>query len=357
MLGVDGLLNVFLAEANISIDDFINANKGEILFSVSDFKIERKEMKESYGDGEAFTYKTELPSAKILFATSVKEKASFEKLINVLTETLNKEGAEAAEMLNKIPYTLTDKWFIAGNDSSAVHSFGTVSTNHDFISKIKGHPMGGYLNIQNFIKGAKNTIAKDSVGTLIADKSIQTWNDIIFYGGEFKDGGVESYAEINMVDQKTNSLKQLNSYFGFLAKLMRDQEKVRKEEYKMWDDEATIDATKQKNKPLIVKKNHRQHLVAPVVFDYNQSMLFQIDHLIPTYFEPHKKEGSEIWGKRIDFTTGELIKIVAPSGSGKTSLIHFIYGLRNDYNGKIIFKGKDISLLKRKILLLFAAKM
>lgn len=86
----------------------------------------------------------------------------------------------------------------------------------------------------------------------------------------------------------------------------------------------------------------------PVVFDYNQSMLFQIDHLIPTYFEPHKKEGSEIWGKRIDFTTGELIKIVAPSGSGKTSLIHFIYGLRNDYNGKIIFKEKDISTFEKE---------
>lgn len=75
-------------------------------------------------------------------------------------------------------------------------------------------------------------------------------------------------------------------------------------------------------------------------------MLLQIDNLIPTYFEPAQITGSDIWGKRIDISAGELIKIVAPSGSGKTSLMHFIYGLRNDYNGKIVFKEKDVQLLK-----------
>ena len=240
LLGVDGLLNVFLSEANISIDDFVKANKGEILFSVSDFTIEKKDTKVPYGNGEEYSYQSELPTAKILFATSINQKASFDKLITVLTETLKKEGAEASEMLNKIPYVVTDKWFVAGNDSSSVHSFGTTKTNHDFISKIKGHPMAGYMNIQNFIKGAKSSLAKDSIATLIADKSIQTWNDIIFYGGEFKNGGLETYAEINMVDAKTNSLKQLTSYFGFLAKLIKEQENVRKEEYKKWDDMTPI---------------------------------------------------------------------------------------------------------------------
>lgn len=75
-------------------------------------------------------------------------------------------------------------------------------------------------------------------------------------------------------------------------------------------------------------------------------MLLQIEKLIPAYFEPAQIIGSEIWGKRIDVLPGELIKIVAPSGSGKTSLIHFIYGLRNDYNGKIILKEQDLQLFK-----------
>ena len=37
-----------------------------------------------------------------------------------------------------------------------------------------------------------------------------------------------------------------------------------------------------------------------------------------------------------------MVKIVAPSGSGKTSLMHFLYGLRNDYNGNIAYNNNLI---------------
>jgi putative ABC transport system ATP-binding protein len=33
---------------------------------------------------------------------------------------------------------------------------------------------------------------------------------------------------------------------------------------------------------------------------------------------------------------------VAPSGSGKTSLTHFLYGLRDDYNGNVLFNGRNV---------------
>ena len=56
-----------------------------------------------------------------------------------------------------------------------------------------------------------------------------------------------------------------------------------------------------------------------------------------------RKGNSEIWGRDLQFNKGEYIKIVAPSGSGKTSLIHFIYGLRKEYSGAITFNGRDIA--------------
>ena len=58
---------------------------------------------------------------------------------------------------------------------------------------------------------------------------------------------------------------------------------------------------------------------------------------MPAYFEEGRKERSEIWGRDLQFNKGEFIKIVAPSGSGKTSLIHFLYGLRNEYSGTISY--------------------
>ena len=72
-------------------------------------------------------------------------------------------------------------------------------------------------------------------------------------------------------------------------------------------------------------------------------MQLKIQQLFPGYFDDNRKSFSEIWGKDLVFKKGEHIKIVAPSGSGKTSFIHFLYGLRKDYSGKIIFTDADIA--------------
>lgn len=71
-------------------------------------------------------------------------------------------------------------------------------------------------------------------------------------------------------------------------------------------------------------------------------MHLHLNNLLPTYFDEERKQTSEIWGKDLHFKKGEYIKIVAPSGSGKTSLMSFLYGTRNDYNGKISYNEKNI---------------
>jgi putative ABC transport system ATP-binding protein len=71
-------------------------------------------------------------------------------------------------------------------------------------------------------------------------------------------------------------------------------------------------------------------------------MFLHLNNLLPTYFEEERKQTSEIWGKDLHFEKAEYIKIVAPSGSGKTSLMSFLYGIRNDYNGAISYNGKNI---------------
>lgn len=71
-------------------------------------------------------------------------------------------------------------------------------------------------------------------------------------------------------------------------------------------------------------------------------MYLQIENLLPLYFDASKKQTSEIWGKDLRFAKGEFIKIIAPSGSGKTSLTHFLYGTRVDYSGTIFYDGSNI---------------
>lgn len=71
-------------------------------------------------------------------------------------------------------------------------------------------------------------------------------------------------------------------------------------------------------------------------------MQLQLQQLLPVYFESDQRSTSEVWQKDLTFNKGEYVKIVAPSGSGKSSLMHFLYGLRNEYNGSILFNAQNI---------------
>ncbi|MBK6937967.1 MAG: DUF4836 family protein [Chitinophagaceae bacterium] len=243
MLGVDGLINMALAETGLSIDDIIKATKGDMALSVSDFTIAEKEKKMEMGSEEPYTYKSTEPDAKFLLATSIGDKAAFDRLSAAIKDLIaQKTGDEISDEINKkMPYSIKDNWFVTGNDSTSMNNFGNSKTDHLFIGKIKGHPMGGFIDIQKFISGSKPSYANDSVSTIIADESLKTWQDIIFYGGEFKKDHTEMYGEINFVDKKTNSLKLLNKYLGFIALKVMEDEKRREEERTSMDKNIRID--------------------------------------------------------------------------------------------------------------------
>jgi ABC-type lipoprotein export system ATPase subunit len=51
---------------------------------------------------------------------------------------------------------------------------------------------------------------------------------------------------------------------------------------------------------------------------------------------------TEIWQSERVFEPGAKYRIVAPSGKGKTTFIHYIYGLRHDYSGTLKIGGQDV---------------
>ncbi|MFZ5554170.1 MAG: ATP-binding cassette domain-containing protein [Bacteroidota bacterium] len=52
--------------------------------------------------------------------------------------------------------------------------------------------------------------------------------------------------------------------------------------------------------------------------------------------------GDSIWKKEVEFSSGNDYLITAPSGTGKTSLFAFIFGMRKDYAGTIVINEKNI---------------
>ncbi|MDP3393398.1 ATP-binding cassette domain-containing protein [Sediminibacterium sp.] len=75
-------------------------------------------------------------------------------------------------------------------------------------------------------------------------------------------------------------------------------------------------------------------------------MHFKLNNVIPAILADRPSVRiSGIWGQAIEWKKGDFIKITAPSGTGKTTLVHLLYGLRKDYSGEVLYEGKNIQLI------------
>ena len=71
-------------------------------------------------------------------------------------------------------------------------------------------------------------------------------------------------------------------------------------------------------------------------------MQIVLQKIVPSFFQKENYLNSEVWGKEVIINKGENVHIVAPSGSGKTSLTHFLYGLKKNYTGDIFYDDQNI---------------
>ena len=72
-------------------------------------------------------------------------------------------------------------------------------------------------------------------------------------------------------------------------------------------------------------------------------MQIQLQQVVPVPLkERFIQRRSDVWNSSVSFAEGEWIKIKAPSGTGKTTLMHTLYKLRNDYEGTVLWDKKDI---------------
>ncbi|PZF73347.1 ATP-binding cassette domain-containing protein [Taibaiella soli] len=78
-------------------------------------------------------------------------------------------------------------------------------------------------------------------------------------------------------------------------------------------------------------------------------MQLQLSQLVPIPIrEKISNRQSDVWLKELSISRGERIFIQAPSGTGKTTFIHMLYGLRYDFDGRISWNGKPLSAAQRE---------
>jgi len=71
-------------------------------------------------------------------------------------------------------------------------------------------------------------------------------------------------------------------------------------------------------------------------------MKLQFENIIPAFLAHNSSLESEVWGRDHNFQQGEKIIISAGSGKGKSTLLAYLFGMRNSYSGKVLFDDTDI---------------
>ena len=219
ILNMDGLINLGAAQVGFNLDDFVKANKGDILIAVTDIKQDTLV-------GQ---------NADFIFAASINDKTSFNKII----DAGKKFGGPMLGDNNKYAYNVNDKYFVFTNNKTITDTYiaGTANTSFDFMDKISGGPFGGFVNFQNIFNNMKPKATADSLDVEIYNASVKMWDNLLISGGNFKDGGITQHWEGNMMDKNSNSLKQLNSYLGTMSII---QEKKKAKNNIAWMNEDVV---------------------------------------------------------------------------------------------------------------------
>ena len=209
--GLEGLVSLGAPMFGFTLDDFIKANKGDLIFSVSNLT--------SDSSGKSI--------ANIFFATSVKDKPSFDKLV----AAGKKFGSEVSGKINSpLFFNYNEQYFSIGNNQASVDQFATKPTGNtvDLYKKIVEGPIAGYVNLQYIINSAQGSSSKDSLSQAAINASAKMWDNIMISGGNFKNDGLSQHVEINLLDKSTNSLKQLNTYMGIMGSLASQKKEQQK---------------------------------------------------------------------------------------------------------------------------------
>lgn len=85
-------------------------------------------------------------------------------------------------------------------------------------------------------------------------------------------------------------------------------------------------------------------------------MNISFDKVTPSPLDGVTDLNTEVWGQDFSMEVDQHIKIFAPSGKGKSTFMHLIYGLRHDYSGDVRIDGrstksyaaKDWAVLRRE---------
>ena len=216
LTGADGIVNTYAQQMGFTLDDFGKAGNGDFMVALTDLKMKQDSFhyKDDTGN-ELGSGKFNKPDFNYIFSIGIGDKASLQKIIGAGKKMTSQFGKDS--MLND---NMNDKTFALSNSSTFAKQYLAGGNNkYDFMDKISGHPVGMFIDFHKILSELVTETRKSPDSKAMMDQSLKIWNNMYMTGGDYKDGAFTANTEINLVDQNTNSLKQLNSYFDGIYQL------------------------------------------------------------------------------------------------------------------------------------------
>lgn len=200
LAGLEGFANMGASSLGFTLDDFVKANKGDLLLSVSGLRADSGKVR-----------------SDIFFSTSINDKEAFNKLMEAGKKMMTRPGTDS--LSQAMFQNSNGNYFAIGTNKADIDAFFKNDNNNNAASlpdNFTGNPIAVFVNFQNVFNSMTPRPA-DSLQVEFHTASVRMWDNMFVRGGQFKDGGIIQKVEVNLVDKKMNSLKQLNNYFGVLG--------------------------------------------------------------------------------------------------------------------------------------------
>ncbi len=86
-------------------------------------------------------------------------------------------------------------------------------------------------------------------------------------------------------------------------------------------------------------------------------MTLSLNGLLPIPLqEQHSRRKSGVWLQSLNLEQGDTVLLLAPSGTGKTTLLHILYGIRDDYEGDAAWDHTTVKTMSPESLATLRAK-
>jgi hypothetical protein len=216
--GMDKMLDSVAAKSKVNLKDVAGAINGDLTFA--DIKASNLDENDSISRN--------LGGLQFFLAASVKNKSKLESLIASMKKP-KAEGNEDGDAPKKPgpfgpmkpAFLVNDSFFVASISSFAAEKFLSSSNGNEVSSLLTPYAANSSvfaLDLKSILGFAMQMSKKKSPGnTEEQAKMVETFDKLVFYGGQYEDGAALATAELQFSDKDENSLSQFVKFIESAA--------------------------------------------------------------------------------------------------------------------------------------------